>query len=227
MKHTNEPALHDIVDFQSVPTKQKIILEAMKLFSVHGFSAVSTRTIAAQVGVSNGALYKHFKSKQDIFDAIILQSKQIFINKYKDLMDSCKKQSDLKQMCMNMFLFQIEDEWIVMFRRMLIVEQFRDQQIADIYREFNIEMPLQYQAKVFQALISLGIMEEKDPRVLSIELYAPFFLYHTIPVNRDELIPLLEKHVEYFIENYMNNVDIKNNTFLEFNNIIKGDKKYE
>ena len=227
MNNTNEPNLHDIEYTTSLPTKQRIIVKAMKLFSVHGFSAVSTRTIAAQVGVSNGALYKHFKSKQDIFDAIILQSKQIFNNKYQELVTSLTKQADLKQMCMNMFLFQIEDEWIVMFRRMLILEQFRDSHIANIYREFSIEMPIQYQAKVFKALIHLGIMKERNPQVLSIELYAPFFLYHTAPANKDELMPLLEKHVEYFIENNMNNVDIDKSTYLEFNNMIKGDKKYE
>ena len=45
-------------------TKQRIIEESMKLFSVHGFEAVSIRTIADAVGVGNSALYKHFKSKK-------------------------------------------------------------------------------------------------------------------------------------------------------------------
>ncbi|MDD6306271.1 MAG: helix-turn-helix domain containing protein [Clostridiales bacterium] len=41
-------------------TKQKIIEESMKLFSVNGFHAVSVRAIADAVGVRNSALYKHF-----------------------------------------------------------------------------------------------------------------------------------------------------------------------
>ena len=44
-------------------TRDKIIEESLKLFSVEGFEAVSIRTIADAVGIGNSALYKHFKNK--------------------------------------------------------------------------------------------------------------------------------------------------------------------
>ena len=62
-------------------TKEKILLESMKLFSVQGFAAVSVRTIAAAVGVRDSALYKHFKSKQEILDGIVEESKLRFLKK--------------------------------------------------------------------------------------------------------------------------------------------------
>ena len=60
-------------------TKQRILEEAMKLFSIQGFDAVSIRTIADAVGVGNSALYKHFSSKQEILEAIVAYSMDYFI----------------------------------------------------------------------------------------------------------------------------------------------------
>ena len=51
--------------------KEIIMEESLKLFSVYGFEAVSVRTIADKVGIGNSALYKHFESKQAIFDALV------------------------------------------------------------------------------------------------------------------------------------------------------------
>ena len=52
-------------------TKEKIMHIALDLFSVRGFSAVSVHEIAKEVGIKAPSLYKHYKSKQDIFDTIV------------------------------------------------------------------------------------------------------------------------------------------------------------
>mgnify|MGYP002514605406 CR=1 FL=1 len=52
-------------------TKDRIIFESLKLFSVDGFEVVSTRMIARAIGASDAVIYKHFKSKQEIFDCIV------------------------------------------------------------------------------------------------------------------------------------------------------------
>ena len=53
-------------------TKQRILLEALRLFSRKGYDAVSVEQIADAVGVKAPSLYKHYKSKQDIFDVMHL-----------------------------------------------------------------------------------------------------------------------------------------------------------
>ena len=52
-------------------TKEKILKEALFLFSDRGFHAVSVRDIAKAVGIKESSLYNHFKNKQDIFDSIV------------------------------------------------------------------------------------------------------------------------------------------------------------
>ncbi|MGN0354257.1 MAG: TetR/AcrR family transcriptional regulator [Muricoprocola sp.] len=51
-------------------TKQKILLESLRLFSQRGYDAVSVEQIAVAVGIKAPSLYKHYKSKKDIFHAI-------------------------------------------------------------------------------------------------------------------------------------------------------------
>lgn len=180
-------------------TKEKILMESMQLFSVHGFDSVSVRRIAAAVGVRDSALYKHFKCKQTIFDTIVEQSKERFLKKYAELEICNMKLPELSDMCLNMFDFQTGDEWIVMFRKMLIIEQFKNPQIADIYKNLFIDMPIQYQKNVFEGLMKEGIMKNGNAEVMSMELYAPFFLYHTVNMEKERLRELFRTHVNNFI----------------------------
>ena len=52
-------------------TIKKIFQSAMNEFTEYGFEQASVRTIAKNAGVTPGAIYKHFKSKEDIFKAIV------------------------------------------------------------------------------------------------------------------------------------------------------------
>lgn len=51
-------------------TKEKILIIALRLFAIHGYEAVSVSQIAGELGMTKGALYKHYKNKRDIFNRI-------------------------------------------------------------------------------------------------------------------------------------------------------------
>lgn len=51
-------------------TKEKILITALRLFAKDGYEAVSVSQIASELGITKGALYKHYKNKRDIFDSI-------------------------------------------------------------------------------------------------------------------------------------------------------------
>ena len=52
-------------------TKKKILDVALTLFSEKGYGNVYVGQIAEGVGIKAPSLYKHYKSKQDIFEAIL------------------------------------------------------------------------------------------------------------------------------------------------------------
>ena len=57
-------------------TKERILLEALRLFARDGYEAVSVSEIADRLGITKGALYRHYKSKRDIFDCILARMEQ-------------------------------------------------------------------------------------------------------------------------------------------------------
>ncbi|MBU2701281.1 AcrR family transcriptional regulator [Sporomusaceae bacterium BoRhaA] len=58
-------------------TKENILQAALRLFAKDGYEAVSVSTIAGELGMTKGALYKHYKNKRDIFDCIVERMYQI------------------------------------------------------------------------------------------------------------------------------------------------------
>jgi hypothetical protein len=65
---------------EHLDTKEKIITEARKLFAERGYSATTTAEIARRVGVTDAALYKHFKGKKDIFLACVTLSTPVQVD---------------------------------------------------------------------------------------------------------------------------------------------------
>ena len=53
-------------------TKKDLILQkSLELFSTSGFKGTSTRSIAHEAGVSEGLIFKHFKSKNGLLNALL------------------------------------------------------------------------------------------------------------------------------------------------------------
>lgn len=188
---------------QKGKTKEIIMEEALKLFSKHGFEAVSIRTIADAVGIGNSALYKHFESKQKIMDSIIDESKERYLKQCSFITEKMRGLEAVKKGCLEMFEYQTTDEWIVAFRQLLLLEKFHNPQMAKIYKEFFVDIPLNTQEKIFKSLQKQGLMVSGDARVFAMELYAPFYLYHFVEHDYNELKQQFEKHAEYFFNTYL------------------------
>ena len=58
-------------------TKERILEEALKLFAQSGYMGESMNDIATNLGVTKAALYKHYKSKQEILDSIVEKMNQM------------------------------------------------------------------------------------------------------------------------------------------------------
>lgn len=185
----------------NMTTKEKIVFEALKLFSRDGFEASSTRAIARSINCSDAVIYKHFKSKQEILDAIVEICSNRIMEKTSQikLEEMCWK--DVEKICLDMFIFQTSDEWIVSFRQLLVIEQFKNEELGKIYKEVFINKPLEYMEVMFETLIKLGYMKQGNPKVYAMDLYSPFFMYHTIDIENEEIHKILKEHVTLFRKN--------------------------
>ena len=124
-------------------TRELILQTALKLFSQKGFEAVSVRDIAAELELTAPALYVHFKSKQDILEAILRRMEErdtelsgrdgVPQQTFADNPDAYDHVSwdNLVAFTQDMFRYWTEDEFAVQFRHLLTIEQYRDKRFAD------------------------------------------------------------------------------------------------
>lgn len=68
------------VEMKSNTRKEEIITVASRLFKEKGFSAVSVRDIAQEMGMKAASLYNHINSKQEILSSLIIKLAKDFTN---------------------------------------------------------------------------------------------------------------------------------------------------
>ena len=116
-------------------TKDKILIEALSLFSVSGFSGVSVRDIAKAVGIRESAIYKHYKNKQQLFDTIVEVSagridslQEELISKFNHNVNTKEvfPISIIQEIYCNIFLFYLTDDILSKFRRMMTIEHLKN-----------------------------------------------------------------------------------------------------
>lgn len=74
----------------NLPEKEeKILQSAIHIFSEKGFSAATTSEIAKNAGISEGTIFRYFKTKKDILRGILIQTIKVFSGKI--VMDGIEK----------------------------------------------------------------------------------------------------------------------------------------
>lgn len=199
-------------------TKQRILDAALTLFSQNGYANVYVGQIAEAVGIKAPSLYKHYKSKQDIFQAILDEMKSRYdaqaaalnMNGNNAVADAntfaAVSEDGLVRMGMGLFMYFLHDDYAQRFRKMLTVEQFRDPDLAQLFGRQYADDPLAYQALMFSMLEKNGVLKEQDPNVMAIQFYAPIYMLLTMcdrePHREEELTVLLEQHIRQFSRIY-------------------------
>ncbi len=202
-------------------TKHKILDEALTLFSEKGFANVFVNDIAERVGIKAPSLYKHYKSKQAIFDAIIdemnhrfeQQAGALAINGTDPAADAeVYKNMDedrLVQLGTDLFRYYLHDSYTKRFRKMLTVEQFQDRELARVYSRQYFDMPLSYQGMLLGLLVSQGLLETDNIPIMTLHFYAPIYMLLTVcdrqPEREQEALRLMEEHIRQFDKLYGRN----------------------
>lgn len=173
-------------------TKENILLTSLKLFAESGFDAVSTGMIAEKLGITKGALYRHFKNKQEIFDSIVQRMFEKDLERAEE--DSVPGEAyekdpgqyekvGFREFCgyaVNQFDYWTEDEFAACFRKMITLEQYKSPEKMKLYQDVIGLGPVEYSADVFREMIKDGALneaaEKAGPWMLAVEFFAPLKL---------------------------------------------------
>lgn len=197
-------------------TKEKILNEALNLFSIKGYSAVSVQDMASSVGIKAPSLYKHYKSKQDIFDAILVEMKKSYDQQVTLLqMDGKDATNDIDvfynisedlliKMGKELFLYFLHDDYVCKFRKMLTIEQFRNPELSLLYSSIYFDDPLRYQSHLFMMIDKKGHIKKVNTKIMALQFYAPLYTLLTLcdrqPEREDEVLEMVEQHIKQFYQ---------------------------
>lgn len=173
-------------------SKEEILLTSLRLFAERGFEAVSTSMIAEQLGITKGALYRHFENKQAIFDGIIekmyaldaqqAEDNKVPVGEYAEDAESYKNTdfADLCEFVNEQFLFWTENEFARLFRRMITIEQFTNKEMCEFYQKVIAGGPVEYTEDLFREMMTNGQLKEEAKEIgaknLAIMVFAPLQL---------------------------------------------------
>ena len=166
--------------------KEEILIVALHLFARDGYEAVSVSQIAGELDMTKGALYRHYKSKRDIFDCIVHRMEQQDGEQASDydMPEEGKERmpekyetvsfDDFVKYSKSMFEYWTEDDFASSFRKMLTIEQFRSEEMQNLYQQYLVSGPTEYVKELFKN------MEIEDPEENAVKFYANMFFYYSM-----------------------------------------------
>jgi AcrR family transcriptional regulator len=199
-------------------TKQKILDEALTLFSEKGYANVFVSEIAERVGIKAPSLYKHYKSKQAIFDAIIEEMHRRFLKQAKllNIQGNDPKadaeiyrglpEDELVRLGINLFRYQLHDDYTRRIRKMMTIEQYHNKELAEAYMRQYMDDPMFYFTALLKQAVDQGVLDTDDVEVMTLQFYAPFYMLMTVcdrdPQREAEAVRILEDHIRQFNKLY-------------------------
>ena len=198
-------------------TKQEILDAALELFSVQGYEATSISQLAETVGIRKASLYSHFENKQEILDVLIqttlaqYEKHSIFAKADWDDPDYTKDKENLTpEAAAKMFIGQIRyilhDPQISRARKMLTIEQFRNQQMAQLQTKQNYTNVMRYFTGLVRFLVRQGRLADREPEIMAAQLCLPISVWINLcdrePQREEAVMQLIERHVQQFFDIY-------------------------
>jgi len=200
-------------------TKKVILDEALELFSTSGYDGVTVADIAEAVGIKSASLYKHYASKQDIFDSILTKAADDFQAMTGQLgIDGIVAPNDVQlysgmgtdamiQVGTAFFQYFLHDGTARKLRRLLTIEQYKNPAASELFTDQYIDAPIKYQSVLFKAFMAQGLMEESDADVAAAHFFSPMYfmlcLCDNCPDREPEALDFIRRHIIQFNKLYM------------------------
>lgn len=192
-------------------TKERILYAALDLISEKGYDGVGVDLIAENAGLKGPSLYRHYKGKEDIFNSLIDLVESHYaegVNLDNKCGDSPAGMDELIEDAMERIRFTMHDDTIRKTRRILAMEQFRSERMAQLTTRYHLENMQEMYANVFVEMMEKGVLKKDDPQYLALEFVSPVSLlihmYDRQPEREAEIMEKIRKHFEHFAKVYGN-----------------------
>ena len=190
-------------------TKERILTAALEMFSQNGYAGTNIRELTASLGLVKSSLYRHFESKEEIWNTLLDEMTVYYEDRFGSpeyLPHMPETLEDLVYVTMHMAEITIRDEKIVMTRKLLTIEQFRDGRARDLATKHFLTGLTDMFIHIFAGMMDKGLFRRDDPEMLAFAYTAPITaLIHLCdrePEKTEEALERIEAFSWHFVKIY-------------------------
>ena len=179
------------------------------MFSERGYEGTNMRELAHALGLGKSALYKHYASKDDIWNTMLDQIEARYsasigsADNLPPVPDSC---DELVEASMKMIDFTIHDEQLILVRKLLLMEQFRDERAKTLAADHFLNRLERIFAYVFEGMMDKGLLKRGDPTLLALAYTAPVSALiiecDRYPDKEPEIMERIRTFITHFVDAY-------------------------
>lgn len=197
-------------------TRDALLDAALDRFSTCGYGGTSIRDLARDVGIRESSVYKHFPSKQAIFDALIERADEAFTQLAAGLdadpSDAISAQeryaritaTELEHLAVAMLDAVAAEPHIRNLIGILTLEQFRDPAVGSRLRGYILDGPIEFQSRVFTHLRDNGMLRDGlDPVDAARAFWSPIACLLLTSQFDDDARATVRAHVHHFSHTHM------------------------
>ena len=190
-------------------TKERILAKALEQFSQKGYERTNVKEIMVSLGLVKSAMYRHFESKEEIWNTLLDRLIAYYEERFgspEHLPPVPQSREDLLAMTMRMVNFTVHDETVVMTRKLLTIEQFRDERAKKLATKHFLTGLTEMFTHVFSGMMDQGLLRRDDPALLAFSYTAPISaLIHLCdrePEKTDDALTRIEAFARNFSSTY-------------------------
>ena len=190
-------------------TKERILAKALELFSEKGYEGTNINELMVSLGLVKSAMYRHFESKEEIWNTLLDRLIVYYEERFgspEHLPPVPASPEELLSMTMRMVHFTVRDKTVVMTRKLLTIEQFRDERAKELATKHFLTGLTEMFTHVFSGMMDKGLIRRDDPALLAFSYTAPISaLIHLCdrePEKTDDALARIEAFARHFIKIY-------------------------
>ena len=156
----------------------EVLDAALDLFIAHGFAATRVEDIAARAGLSKGAVYLYFDSKEAILEALVRRSiVPVAKNAAAMARNAPGDPRDVIRMLVTLVAGRISDPRISAIPRLIIAESGNFPRLAKMYREEVLDHALTALETLIRTGVERGVFRPVDPRLAVRNVVGPMLAH--------------------------------------------------
>lgn len=190
-------------------TKERILMAALDMFSQKGYAGTNIRELTGSLGLGKSSLYRHFARKEEIWNTLLDEMIAYYEARFgstEQLPPAPDSPEDLVALTRRMVDFIVHDEKVVKSRKLLSLEQFRDERARDLATKYFLMGLTDMFTPIFKGMMDRGLLRRDDPRMLAFAYTAPISaLIHLCdrePEKEEDAMAQVEAFSRHFIRIY-------------------------